>query len=117
MSWLAESLCRHDVLARFAGQVLAVDFDEFLADVGGGMRRVLAQFELPIDERELSRLAASPVLTRYSKAPEHPYGPTLRMQLLDQARREHRTEVGRGLAWLATLAQSDDTVAAVLGAA
>jgi hypothetical protein len=117
MSWLAESLCRHDVLARFAGQVLAVDFDEFLADVGGGMRRVLAQFELPIDERELSRLAASPVLTRYSKAPEHPYGPTLRMQLLDQARREHRTEVGRGLVWLATLAQSDDTVAAVLGAA
>jgi hypothetical protein len=115
MSWLTESVCRHDVLTRFAGQVLAVDFDAFLADVGGGMRRVLTQFGLPIDERQLSRLAASPVLTRYSKAPEHPYGPMLRTQVLETARREHRAEIDRGLAWLATLAQSDDTVAAVLG--
>jgi hypothetical protein len=114
MSWLAESMCRHDVLAGFADQVLAVDFDAFLADVGGGMRRVLAHFGLPIDEGELSRLAASPVLTRYSKAPEHPYGPMQRTELLDGARREHRAEISRGLAWLAELAQSDDTVAAVL---
>jgi hypothetical protein len=114
MSWLAESLCRRDVLARFPGQVLAVDFDEFLVDVVVGMRHVLAQFGLPVDERELSRLAASPVLTRYSKAPEHPYGPTLRAEVLNQARREHRAEIGKGLAWLAALAESDDTVATLL---
>jgi hypothetical protein len=114
MSWLAESLCRHDVLARFGNQVLAVDFDAFLADVVGGMRDVLAQFGLPIDERELSQLAASPVLTRYSKAPEHPYGPTLRAQVLDQARREHRAEISKGLAWLSALAESHEAVAAVL---
>jgi hypothetical protein len=114
MSWLAESLCRRDVLARFPGQVLAVDFDEFLADIAGGTRHVLAQFGLPIDERELSHLAASPVFTRYSKAPEHPYGPMLRAQVLDQARREHRAEITKGLAWLAALAESDPTVAAVL---
>jgi hypothetical protein len=114
MSWLAESLCRRDVLARFPGQVLAVDFDEFLADIAGGMRHVLAQFRLPIDERALSQLATSPVLTRYSKAPEHAYGPLLRAQVLDQARREHRAEIGKGLAWLAALAESDDTVATLL---
>jgi hypothetical protein len=114
MSWLAESLCRHDVLAGFPDQVIAVDFDAFLADVGGGMRRVLAQFELPIDERELSALAASPVLTRYSKAPEHAYGPAQRAELLDEARRGHRGEIAKGLAWLAALAESHDVVAAVL---
>ncbi len=114
MSWLAESLCRFDVLARFPGQVLAVDFDEFLEDVARGMRHVLAQFRLPIDERGLSQLAASPALTRYSKAPEHPYGPTLRAQVLHQARREHRAEITKGLAWLNALAESDETVAAVL---
>jgi hypothetical protein len=116
MSWLAESLCRRDTLAGFAGQVLAVDFDAFLADVGGGMRRVLGQFGLPTDDRELQRLATSPVLTRYSKAPEHAYGPALRTQVLDEARREHRAEIGRGLAWLASLARSDDIVAAVMDA-
>jgi hypothetical protein len=114
MSWLAESLCRQDVLAHFPDQVLAVDFDVFLADVGGGMRRVLAHLGLPLDERELSRLAESPVLTRYSKAPEHPYGPGQRAELLDQARREHRLEIGKGLAWLTALARSDNTVAALL---
>ena len=114
MSWLAESLCRADVLARFAGQVLAVDFDAFLADVATGMRQVLAHFGLSTEEHELSQLAASPVLTRYSKAPEHPYGPELRTQVLDEARREHRAEIAKGIVWLDALAQADDTVAAVL---
>jgi hypothetical protein len=114
MSWLAESLCRYDVLARFPRQVLAVDFDEFLVDVAAGMRQVLAQFGLPIDEHWLSQLATSPVLTRYSKAPEHPYGPTLRAQVLDHARREHGAEIQKGLVWLAALAESDQTVATLL---
>lgn len=114
MSWLAESLCRRDVLAGFPNQVIAVDFDAFLADVAGGMRRVLAQFELPIDERELSALATSPVLTRYSKAPEHAYGPAQRAALLQEARRGHREEIEKGLAWLAALAQEHEVVAAVL---
>jgi hypothetical protein len=114
MSWLAESLCRYDVLAHFSGQVLALDFDELLDDVAAGMRHVLEQFGLPIDERWLSQLSASPVLTRYSKAPEHPYGPTLRAQILDHARREHRAEIEKGLAWLAALAESDQTVATLL---
>jgi hypothetical protein len=116
MSWLAESLCRRDILARFAGQVVAVDFDVFLADVGGSMRCVLAQFGLPTDDRELSLLASSPVLTRYSKAPEQAYGAALRAQVLGEARRAHWAEIGRGLAWLASLAKTDDTVAAVMDA-
>ena len=116
MSWLAETLCRFDTLARFAPQVMAVDFDAFLADVSGGMRRVLTHFGLPADDQLTAQLAVTPVLTQYSKAPEHPYGPVVRAQVLDDARRQHRDELGRGLAWLASLARSDKTVADVLDA-
>ena len=74
------------------------------------------QFALPADDRELSLLAASPVLMQYSKAPEQAYGPAMRAQILSEARREHRAEIGKGLAWLEDLARSDDTVAALLDA-
>jgi len=116
MSWLTETLNRQDVLARFADRVLAVDFDAFLADVGSGMRRVLTHFGLPADDLLAARLAASPVLARYSKATEHAYGAALRAQVLDNARFEHQAEIGRALAWLADLARRDDTVASVLAA-
>jgi hypothetical protein len=59
---------------------------------------------------------SQPALTQYSKAPEHAYGPAVRAQVLDGARRQHRDELGRGLAWLASLARSDKTVADVLDA-
>lgn len=114
LSWLAESLCRRDILASFPDQVIAMDFDEFLADISGGIRRILGQFALPADDRELSRLAASPVLMRYSKAPEQAYGPAMRAQLLTEARSAHRAEIRRGVAWLADLARTDESVAAVL---
>lgn len=114
MNWLTESLCRHDVIARYPAQVLAVDFDDFLSDVSGSMRGVLAQFALPAEENALQALAKSPVLARYSKAPEHAYGPTLRKQLLDQARREQQSEITKGLDWLAGIARDTDDVAAVM---
>lgn len=114
MSWLAESLCQHEVVTQFPAQVLQVDFDEFLGNIADGMRRVLGQFGLAAAEETVSRLAGSPVLMRYSKAPEHPYGPALRQQVLEQTRREHRVEIGRGRDWLDRLAQTHEAVAAVL---
>ena len=114
MSWLVESLTRREALDRYPGRVIAVDFDAFLGDIAACMQRVLVHFDLPADAGQLSRMTTSPVLNRYSKAPELPYGPAMRSQVLGTARRDHRGEIAKGMDWLARLARSDDAVARVL---
>jgi len=90
-----------------------VDFDALLADVPGTMGRILGHFGLPNELDRLAQLAASSVLARSSKAPEHAFTPAVRAELLDAARREHRDEIGRGLRWIEALARVDPSVARV----
>jgi len=113
MSWLAETRSRREALARFPDRVVAVDFDAFLASVPASMERILGHFGLPADARYLSAVERSPVLTRYSKAPEYAYSPEVRAQILREARRDHREEIQRGLAWLERLARANAAVAEV----
>src|SRR5262249_29871655 len=70
MSWLCESCSQRDTAERFPERVMTLDFDDLLADVGGTAVRVLVHFALPHDARTRSALAVSPMLARYSKAPE-----------------------------------------------
>jgi hypothetical protein len=114
MSWLVESWTQRDAVKRFAGRVLPIDFEAFLADVGGGMRRIAAHFELALDERRISAAAAGAAMARYSKAPEYAYSPALRAQILAEARRNRQDEIRKGLAWLERMARADDVVSAVL---
>lgn len=114
MSWLTESLTQRETLERHPGRVLGVDFDRFLADLPAGLQRLLTHLSLPADHDAVDRLTRSSVLTRYSKAPEHPYGPALRATILDQARRIHREELARGMRWLEQIAKTEDVAAAVL---
>jgi len=114
MSWLAESRSQHETIARFPDRVIAVDFDAFLARVPEHMARILGHFELPADARYLAAVGRSPALTRYSKAPEHAYTPAIRAEILREARRDHRDEIRKGLAWLERLAQANPAVATVV---
>ena len=97
MSWLAETTTRRAVLARYPQRVLAIDFDEFLADVPAHLRTILSHFGLPADPGFLAGVQRSPVLTRYSKAPEHPYDPALRAAVLHDSRQRNREEILKGL--------------------
>jgi hypothetical protein len=117
MSWLVESWSQRDALDRFPDRVMAFDFDRFLAAIGPGIGRVLGHFGLPTDARHLEGLARSPVLTRYSKAPEYAYSPEVRGELLRESRRRNSDEIRRGLAWLERLAKSDDAAAEIVEAA
>jgi hypothetical protein len=114
MSWLVESLSQRDAVQGFAGQVLAVDFDRLLADLNGVLTRVLEHFELPTDPLLLVRLASSPVLRSYSKAPELPFTPEYRQQLLADSRQRHAHEIRKGLEWLQALGKSHADVAGIL---
>jgi hypothetical protein len=114
MSWLAESLSQHEAVVRFPDRVIAIDFDAFLANVPENMARIVGHFGLPADARYLAAVARSPVLTRYSKAPEYAYTPEIRSEILRDARRDHRDEISKGLAWLARLAQANPAFATLV---
>ena len=114
MSWLAESWTREDALTRDPTRVLAVDFDAFLADVEGGIGRVLQHFDRPHGPALLSQLGRSPVLGRYSKAPEYAYTATQRAEVLRESRRLNRDEIRKGMQWLERQARSDNRVSRVL---
>lgn len=114
LSWLAETWNQHDAGVRLGARVLALDFDELLGDVAGGVGRVAAHFQLPLESRWLADIARSPVLTRYSKSPDFEYSPQVRRELLRQSRQNNAAQIGAGLRWLENLAGSQPTVAAVL---
>ncbi len=114
MSWLAESWTQWDAVREFVGRVIALDFEAFLADVGGGMARILGHFGLPGAAGYLSEVGRSPVLQRYSKAPEFGYTPTVRAEVLRDSRRQHRDEIRKGIDWLEGCAKSDSAIAGVI---
>jgi hypothetical protein len=116
MSWLSESCTQREAADRLPGRVVMIDFDDFLGNIAGEMARVFAHFGLPHDEATTSRLAASPALTRYSKAPEFAYTPETRAETLRESRRVNRYEIGRGMAWLEARARSDPSLARIAGA-
>ena len=116
MSWLAETWNQREAVTRGGARVLALDFDELLADVAGGVGRVAAHFHLPLASRWLADIANSPVLTRYSKSPDFEYSPQVRGELLRQSRQNNAAQIDAGLRWLENLAGAQSAVAAILNA-
>jgi hypothetical protein len=116
MSWLAEALTQRDLLDAAPDRVLSVDFDALLADVPHVLSLVASHLSLAVPDGWASQLGSQPALTRYSKSPDHEYSPALRAQVLEQARREHASELRRGLAWLENVARTEPAAARVLHA-
>lgn len=115
MSWLAESLTRAETKSALGDRVLLLDFDSLLANLEASLDTVLKHYGIGAPGDYLRTIASSSVLTRYSKAPEqHAYSPQMRAQLLAQARREHSTELRKGLNYIERLARQDRRIAALL---
>ena len=114
MSWLAETWAQRDAVERFAGRVIPLDFDEFLANVADCMSRIVEHFGFSRDPGYLATVGESPVLTRYSKAPEYGYTPGVRAEVLRDSRRDNRDEIRKGLDWLDALARADRGVAKIV---
>jgi len=65
-------------------------------------------------QRSTGRVARSPVLASYSKAPEFAYTPALRTEIQNESRRVNREEIRKGMAWLQNIARADARAAAVV---
>jgi hypothetical protein len=96
IAWMVE---RHSLeQARAAGglRLLDLDFETLLGDLEGNLSQVLRHLDLP---PVADRLAKSPVLTRYSKAPEQlSFSPEARAERMKQVRARCAAEIEKGLA-------------------
>lgn len=113
LSWLVESWSACAALDSGGGRVVAVDFDVFLANVERGIGHMAQHLGLTCDPQFAQRAARSPMMTQYSKAPEHAYSPDLRADVLAQSRAQNGVEIRKGLAWLERTAR-DHAAAAVV---
>jgi hypothetical protein len=118
ISWAAEmTALEAGASAAGAGQVLWMDFEDFLAEPADKLGSAAAHFGQALSAEEAAALVGGPIMQRYSKAPEHGYSQELRRQLLAQARSEHAEELGKGIALLDSAGARYDAVARALGRA
>lgn len=112
-SWLAEALTRESLGQRLGARLMMLDFDTLLTELPTTLERVVKHLGLAAGQEHIDRMAKSPILAQYSKAPEHAYSGALRQQIIERSRREHRAEIAEGMTFLSVLAEKHAAVAAV----
>jgi hypothetical protein len=114
-AWVAEKLTQQRLGECFGTRVLHLDFNAMLADVSGVLREVCNHLKISAAEDFFRNAPSSAALQRYAKAPDAPYSPELRAQLMQQARALHSKEISSGQRWAETLARRSPAAAAALG--
>jgi hypothetical protein len=114
MSWLSERLTQQNIATAFGARVLQVDFDLMLEALADTLARVLAHFGLSTAREGVAAILSGETMRRYSKAPDHPFGPALRRQTQDEARRLFPREIDAALRRIKDLGRKYPAVHAVL---
>ena len=104
MSWLCEMSALCQAATPCEARVRWIDFDEFLAMPAAGLTEALRALGAAPAAHDVDKLLAGPWMGRYAKAPEHAYDAALRRSVLEAADQEHRSEIRRGMDWLARAA-------------
>ena len=88
-----------------------LDFDQMLADVPEALQLTADHFGFQADETQLRALASGPFMSRYSKALEYDYSPSLRRDLIEESERLHDREIETALAMLRSAAEKSPLLA------
>ena len=86
--------------------IMWADFDQMLDDMPTWLARAAGHFGIEAPPDEIHALAKGPLMRRYSKALEYDYSPSLRADLLAEAKRDHLTAINAALAALSDAASS-----------
>lgn len=101
IAWMVEHDNQQQARAAGGPRVLLLDFEMLLVDLEGNLAQVLRHFDLP---PIADRLVKSPVLTRYSKAPEQlAFSPVARAERINQTRARFAAKIEKGLALINAL--------------
>ena len=98
-------------------QIAWADFDAMLDDMARELGRITTFFGFAADADRIAAIATSPLMQRYSKAPEYEYSSTLREELIADALRRHGRDIDAALALLATAAEKSPLLARALSRA
>ncbi|SIN92895.1 hypothetical protein SAMN02745824_2334 [Parasphingorhabdus marina DSM 22363] len=90
------------------------NFDRFLENPAEDLCKLARHFGLSLSAAGAQSLVSGPIMSSYSKAPEHDYSPALRQQLLQQATRNHNAEIQEAISWVDQLATRYPIVADVM---
>lgn len=112
-SWVCEALTRQKISEAAGARLLCVDFDDFLGDLPGNIETMLTHLGLSGGAEMAGRIARSPTLGKYAKAPEHGYSSNLRAEVIQDSRQRNREEIQRGLNWVKRIAQANPQVASL----
>lgn len=108
LGWLAEA----DAAAR--AKLATFDFDRLLRAPEDTLGAVASALGVSAPPEKISAAIASPIMKRYSKAPEHDYDAALRDQVIARARYDHGPEIKKGMDWLDQLGAREASVKAIL---
>ncbi len=116
LTWLAETLTHKHVEIEHGDRVRLIDFDAFLAAPAPTLQAISSHLGIERPDRAFAAAAESPALRRYSKAPDQPYSPALRQEIVTESRRRNGEEIRKGLAWLDNAARQSPSAASVVSA-
>tara|TARA_R110000772_G_scaffold236665_2_gene348385 strand:- start:501 stop:1550 length:1050 start_codon:yes stop_codon:yes gene_type:complete len=112
MSWMCE------LVTLFAAQkaspsasILWMDFESFLRDPKEKLIIAATHFNHRLSPQMASELVSGPIMSSYSKAPEHDYSPDLRQELLKEANQNHAADIHTALQWAEKIAAEFPLVA------
>ena len=98
-------------------QIEWADFDAMLEDMAPALGRVANFFGFDTDEARLQAIAASSLMTRYSKGLEYDYSAGLRRELIAEAAAANASAIDDALAMLGAAAEKSPMLARTLGRA
>ncbi len=104
MSWLAERLTEGALSRACDERLLSLNFEQVLKTPETSLRAICDHFQLDAPDSYFENVARNPNWGRYSKAPEHPYSPQIREQILAEARATKAEEIRKGLLWFEAMA-------------
>lgn len=114
LTWAVERLTQRASERQFGENILGIDFEQFLEDPRSHLEHVVVHFGLRTTPDRVTSALEGPVMTQYSKKPEHSYSLELRAMRLARTRSECAEEIARGHAWLHGLAAHSADIAAML---
>jgi hypothetical protein len=95
-------------------RILWASFDELLEDMEAGVHRLAEFFGFDAPAERVQEIVRGPLMSRYSKALEFDYSPSLRRELIDQEIQLQGAEIEDALAMLQRAAEQSPLLASAL---
>lgn len=114
-SWLCETVTLFDAMKNAPGaNIKWMDFDDFLAAPKEQLLEIADHFGHDLANDQAESLVSGPIMSSYSKAPEHDYSTNLREELLNEASQIHAADIENAMLWINELAEKFPLVAGAM---